>query len=321
MSRYQLPRFTRECCRSFCFGLGLLSLGLFGTGGDDALLGAPPLIAAAESKPQELYPDPIDVVVPALASDKSIKLDYDIVYVRAARAGDTTHKRFFTDFSQPVTMEAGADLMLLHPDGSEELLVAGGDGSVTDPFVSFDGQWVYYSLIHNLVKRNQWSPPKQGADIYKIHLASRKIVRLTNQRYSPNTGVGNWTDDFRAATGKQERKDHFEHGVFNMGPCPLPGGKLVFTTNRDGFRPAKGYPRIALQLFVMDDRDESIGDDEDPQNLEKIGHLNISGALHPVILNDGRIMFSSLESQGMRRFDPVGNLDDSSRRNAMEPAG
>ena len=34
--------------------------------------------------------------------------------------------------------------------------------------------------------------------------------------------------------------------------------------------------------------------------MEKIGHLNISGALHPVILRDGRIMFSTLESQGIR---------------------
>jgi hypothetical protein len=42
-------------------------------------------------------------------------------------------------------MEPGADLMLLHPDGSEELLVEGGDGSITDPMVSFDGQWVYYT--------------------------------------------------------------------------------------------------------------------------------------------------------------------------------
>src|SRR5262245_50387952 len=85
-----------------------------------------------------------------------------------------------------------------------------------------------------------------------------------------------------------------------MGPCPLPGGKIVFTSNRDGYRPAKGYPAIALQLFVMDDRDTSIGDDETPANLDKIGHLNISGALHPVVLRDGRIMFSTLESQGNR---------------------
>src|SRR5262249_52670894 len=50
----------------------------------------------------------------------------------------------------------------------------------------------------------------------------------------------------------------------------------------------------------MDDRDTDIGEDETPTNLEKIGHLNLAGALHPVVLRDGRIMYSTLESQGAR---------------------
>ena len=58
---------------------------------------------------------------------------------------------------------------------------------------------------------------------------------------------------------------------------------------------------MALQLFVMDDADESVDPDElMPGNIEKIGHLNLAGALHPVTLSDGRIMFSTLESQGIR---------------------
>ena len=136
-------------------------------------------------------------------------IDYDIVYVRARREGDKVHKRFYTDFSQPVTMEPGADLMLLHPDGGEELLVAGGNGSITDPVVSFDGEWVYYVHIYNLQNRSQWNPPAEGADIYKIHLKTRKIVRLTNQQYTPNTGAADWSKDFRPANGK----DGISYGV------------------------------------------------------------------------------------------------------------
>ena len=251
-----------------------------------------------DKKPKDkLYLDPIDVKVPHIRTDTRVKYDYDIVYVRAKRAGDKVHKRFFTDFSSPVTMEPGADLMLLHPDGKEELLVKGGDGSVTDPMISFDAQWCYYVLLHNMVKASQWNPPKQGADIYKIHLKTRRIVKLTNQRFTPNTGAANWSSDYRKS---EPGKSHFEYGVYNMGPCPLPGGRIAFTSNRDGFRPAKGYPAICLQLFVMDDRDTDIGDDETPTNLDKIGHLNLAGALHPVVLRDGRIMYSSLESQGAR---------------------
>ena len=50
----------------------------------------------------------INLAVPHIATDKSVRYDYDIVYVRAARSGDKVHKRFYTDFSQPVTMEPGA---------------------------------------------------------------------------------------------------------------------------------------------------------------------------------------------------------------------
>lgn len=248
------------------------------------------VLAAADNEPR--FTNVINVAVPHISTDKSVKYDYDIVYVRALRAGDEKHKRFYTDFSQPVTMEPGADLMLLHPDGREELLVAGGEGSITDPMVSFDGQWVYYSHLYNLQKASQWSPPRQGADIFKIHVKSRRIVKLTDQTFTPNTGAAKWSGDFRTP---QAGRTHFNYGVFNMGPCPLPGGKIVFSSNRDGFKPSKGYPAIALQLFVMDDSDDGLG-----RNIEKIGHLNIAGALHPVVLTDGRVMFSTLESQGVR---------------------
>jgi len=253
--------------------------------------------ADAQSNQEQKFLAPLKTEIPPIATDNSVKYDYDIVYVRAQRAGDQVHKRFYSDFSSPVTFEAGADLMLLHPDGSEEVLVEGGNGSVTDPFVSFDGQWVYYSHVHYLKKYSQWNPPREGADLFKIHVKSKKIVKLTNQKFTPNLGAAKWSRDLRTP---EQGRSHYEYGVFNMSPCPLPGGRLAFTSNRDGFRPAKGYPAIALQLFTMDDRDTDIGDDEIPTNLEKIGHLNISGALHPVTLMDGRIMYSSLESQGLR---------------------
>src|SRR4051812_41965542 len=65
----------------------------------------------------------------------------------------------------------------------------------------------------------------------------------------------------------------------------------MFTSNRNGFEPTKGYTTTTLQLFVMDDAGE---------NVEFIGHLNVNSALHPTILADGRVMFTSYESQGLR---------------------
>src|SRR5262245_57539253 len=256
-----------------------------------ALLALPALtfVPAAGQPPKErLFLEKLNVNPPHIGTDQSVKYDYDIVYVRAKRAGDKVHKRFFTDIAAPVTLEPGADLMLLHPDGKEELLVEGGEGAVTDPVVSFDGEWVFYTLIHSMKNAGQFQPPGQGADIYKINLKSRKIVRLTHQEFTPNTGAANWSRDCRA---NEPGKTHLSYGVLNFGAYPLPGGKLVFTSNRNAFRPSKGYPQIALQLFIMDD---------DGANVEQIGHLHIAGALHPVTLRDGTILFSSLESQGIR---------------------
>src|SRR4051812_41970760 len=79
---------------------------------------------------------PFNVAVPKVSTDPTIKYDYDIVYVRTPRKGNAPHSSRWPDASLPLNADAGGDLMLLHPDGAEERLVAGGKGSVTDPFVS-----------------------------------------------------------------------------------------------------------------------------------------------------------------------------------------
>jgi hypothetical protein len=257
----------------------VLALGL-------ALLTLP--TAVPDARPEEkLYLDPINVHPPHITTDPSVKYDYDIVYVRVPRKGDRG-RTLWTDIAQPLRMDPGGDLMLLHPDGREELLVAGGDGSVTDPFVSFDGEWVYYAKFHNLKQEPIYNIPPAGSDIYKIHVRTRKIVPLTHQEFTPNTGAARWSRGCRA---REDGTTYLTYGVFNLGPCPLPGGKVIFTSNRNAFRPPRGYPGVTLQLFVMDD---------DGANVECVGHLNVAGALHPTILTDGRVLFSSLESQGTR---------------------
>ena len=217
--------------------------------------------------------------------------DYDIVYVRAPRAGDDSIVPLPEVF-HPIQIGAGTDLMLLHPDGSEEVLVAGGAGAIVDPFVSFDAQWVYYSKFHDqtdLDRQRPGNPARAGADVFKIHLATREIVRLTFQEWTPNTGVLEWSSDPLAA--EPDRPHYLGYGVFNLGPCPLPGGKVVFSSSRNNYFPNKSFTHPNFQLFVMDN---------DGGNVECIGHLNLGSALHPTVLADGRVMFSSYEAQGLR---------------------
>ena len=246
------------------------------------------LYAPAQT-PKQAAPAALDVSPKHFSKDPSVKLDYDIVYVRAPRKGDKLRTRW-AEVGDPRTMEPGADLMLLHPDGSEEVLVpVKAHESIADPFISFDAQWVYYAKMHDALNH-------KGADIYKVHVPTRKVIQLTEQKFTPNTGAADWSKTPLPAWG-----------VYNLGPTPVPGGKLAFVSDRNAFKGTNtGYApnALALQLFIMDDPvsplppGEGLGVRE--TNVECIGHLNLGMALHPVILKDGRLMFSSLESQGLR---------------------
>jgi hypothetical protein len=235
-------------------------------------------LSAAVAAPADKKEKPrvLDMNVPHVTTDRSVKYDYDIVYVRAPRK-DPTGRSHWAEVGDPRTMEPGADLMLLHPDGREEVLVkVEPQESIADPAVSFDGKSVYFAKFYDAKNH-------KGSDIYKIHVPTRKMVRLTDQSFTPNTGAADWS-----------KTPLPSWGVYNLGPCPVPGGKLAFVSDRNTFRASNpGYApnALALQLFTMD---------EDGGNVECIGHLNLGMALHPVILKDGRIMFSSLESQGLR---------------------
>ena len=155
--------------------------------------------------------------------------------------------------------DPGADLMLLHPDGRAEVLVPGGaTGAITDPVVSFDGEGVFYSQVKGLDGTSMHGKyPSDGSDIFKLHMGSRKLIQLTHQEYTSNTGAAEWASDFRS---NEKGKSRIEDGVLNLGVHPLPGNRLVFTSNRDGFIPPK-HLSPALQLFTVD---------YDGKNVEKI---------------------------------------------------
>lgn len=219
-------------------------------------------------------------------------VDYDVVYVRQPRYGDDVNTTWPEVF-HPARLDPGADLVLLHPGGSEEVLVEGGNGSVTDPMVSFDGQWVLYAYFPDLrpesLNSQRRDLPYAGSDLYRIHLPTREIERLTFGEFTPNTGAGNWDESDPVDPGPEF--DRLGYGILNLGPCPVPGGRIAFTSNRNAFVPPKEYTFPTLQLFVMD---------WDGRNVTAIAPMTIGSALHPTILQDGRLLFSSYESQGLR---------------------
>jgi len=145
---------------------------------------------------------------------------YDIVYVRQPRFGDQTNTTW-PEVAHPASLEPGADLMLLHTDGSEELLVAGGNGAVTDPFLSFDARSVYYSLFPDVRPQgynSQRGLPYGGADIYRLELATRVVTRLTFGEFTPNTGAGHFDPSNPVNPGNGY--DYLGYGILNLGPAP-----------------------------------------------------------------------------------------------------
>lgn len=243
-------------------------------------------------KSQRRFGGLIVFAVLSLLTLSSEAIDYDVVYVRQVRFGNTTNT-IWPEVFHPARLDPGADLMLLHTNGTEEVLVAGGLGSVTDPFISFDAQWCYYAFFPNLqpaeLNYQREYLPYAGSDIYRIHLTTREIQRLTFQEFTPNTGAGNWQTNNPVNPPSQFNR--LGYGIINLGPCPLPGGRVAFTSNRNGFWPTKSFTSPTLQLFVMD---------EDGKNVTPIAPMSIGSALHPTPLRDGRVMFSSYESQGLR---------------------
>ncbi len=246
-----------------------------------------------------------------LRADVVRPLPYDLLYVRSPYfgAGTEAANSAWPDTVRPLTPDPGAQLVRLKRDGTREVLFpleryrsqigtpAGrplSAGSVSDPNVSFNGRWVLFTWYHDLTsvnpQRGDWPGPHlstAGADLYKLNLVSGQLVRLTTQMLTPNTGNGG------RFTPGDPNGNHPRIGVFNTGGTWAPGGRIVFTSNRNNFLPPKAMNsgQRVMQLFVMD---------EDGANVEQIGHLNLAMALHPQVLLDGRIAFSSWEEQGLR---------------------
>ncbi len=247
----------------------------------------------------------------AIRADVVQPLPYDLLYVRSPYfgAGPEAPNSVWPDTVRPLTPDPGAQLVLLKRDGTREVLFpfqryrsridtpAGkplSAGSVADPNVSFDGRWVLFTWYHDLTnvnpQRGDWPGPYlslAGADLYKLDLTTREVVRLTTQALTPNTGNG------ARFTPGAAGSNYPRIGVFNTGGTWAPGGRIVFTSNRNNFLPPKamGGGQRVLQLFAMD---------ADGANVEQIGHLNLAMALHPQVLLDGRIAFSSWEEHGLR---------------------
>lgn len=223
-------------------------------------------------------------------------VDYPVVYVAVPRPVDADGMSIAKPRLQDVVniqgMEPGSHLRIHHPDGTNEVLfmpdVLGG---VMDPCPSLDGTKVYYSVTDDTTKvRKVWEAP---INIYSIDVTTKVVTQLTFST---------------------------EPGDFNLGACEVPGGRLIFTSSRNRLtsRSQMGQSNVnprnipVMQLFALQL--------DDPANtVEQVGYLNLRNALHPVLLMDGRIMWSSHENHGIRLNELWGLLATKPDGRTFEP--
>lgn len=218
-----------------------------------------------------------------------IALDYDIVYVRYPATNPTSPYVTIPQGEKPYDIAAGADLLLLKSDGSEEVLVDCDKCSVMDPFISYDAQWVYYSLIEE-------AKNKSASWLYKINLNNKpfKAIRLT------------FDDGFDSSLYKnnitEKSNQSYYRKIRDMAPVPLADGRLLFTSNRSSLTALNSGTNAVIkgsvqQLYIMDDH---LGDATTGalSNIQVLEAGNIHLVQHPFQLKDGRILFSSWQDVG-----------------------
>jgi hypothetical protein len=208
---------------------------------------------------------------------------FPIITVESPRIDPTPTTYFPEVFNAAV--HPPSKLLRVALDGAQDYLLAGGTDALMDPVMSLDGKWVFFTHLRQIP--NGYGQMKPQSDIYRIRLSDKKVVRLTEQNWEAPAMVTN------------PNADYPYQSVCNMHPCHHPSGKLVFVSNRGGYGPPKGFTAPGLRLYVMDD-DLSETPGESRRNVTCIGHLNVSSAMHPVLMTNGDIMFSSHESQGLR---------------------
>jgi len=220
---------------------------------------------------------------------EDLPVNYDIIYVRYPATNPSSPFVSIPQGERPYDIAASADLILLHPDGTEDVIIDCTECSVMDPFISYNGEWVYYSLIEEATK-------KSASSIYKVNLTKKpfKPIRLTF-----NDGFKN--DWYKANSSSESNLENYRK-IRDMAPVPLADGRLLFTSNRAGLVALNPGTDAVItgsvqQIYVMDDHNGE-ATSASLSNIEKLEYGNLHMVQHPFQLKDGRILFSSWHDVG-----------------------
>lgn len=140
-----------------------------------------------------------------------------------------------------------------------------------DPMVSLDGTKIAFSVYRSA----------------KLQHAQRDRASLPNV-YLGRSGLESQIYIYELATGQLSKWPRLP-GVNDISPAWLPDGRIMFSSTRNGFfRPrlnviGSGSTREP-RLFIAD---------ADGSNVVDVSPHEVTGAMHPFLLNNGRVAYSS----------------------------
>ena len=198
---------------------------------------------------------------------------------------------FLSNFSAP------CDLVLREPSGKQRVLYDCSSSSTSDsscaamdPVVSFDGRTIAFTVFRGVLKARRVGidekviDPKAEGSSSTTRLALPNRFLDTQRRSGPSGAQLHLVD---VETGALTAFP-VPNGVFDTGPVFLPGNRLGFTSTRDGNRSTVTWRttgiRLGARIWSMD---------LDGRNLDLSSHHTLTLDQHPIILMDGRVVYSS----------------------------
>ena len=205
-------------------------------------------------------------------------IDFPIVACRMPTAGNQFRDAFPDARNDSLYIGRGTQLILLHPDGSEEtLLDPGPNGACADPVVSYDGQSILFTLFTDPQDINtQRKLSRSPSHIMRIDLQTRQLTQLS----------------FGSEVAWQDSSHQIDprYASFDVAPTPLPDGRILFLSSRDGTMDVHSrFP--AMRFYRMD---------SDGSNVEATENFTLGSCQHPFILKDGRIVWTHFHPAGRR---------------------
>lgn len=230
---------------------------------------------------------------PPQGTPASVGITYDILACRMPKTPGDAPGWFPDGGDHSLLVGRFSDLVRIRPDGSEVVFVdasaveirstPGGaprtsaNASIVDPLVSFDAATVYFALFEDpLLWHHQRRISLRPAFIFEADVATGAVTQLT------------FGDDI--AFADQSRVIDPPHVKYDISPVELPDGRLLFLSNRDNVMEPENV-KPAMRFFRMH---------ADGSNVEPIENFSLGTCGHPMILADGRIVWTHHMPTGRR---------------------